>query len=144
MSEPIGLLSPQSCKPIRLGGLVNLTPADLSHACMNASKIGFAIICIKYGSDSGGLSSLVNALYRKAERDISNEHWKRSRIPMLVRMAVIEYCGDKVINNKQRAECIGVHPSTFSRVWQSRYMRLMDILETAEQSTLHLVKKRLQ
>jgi len=144
MSEAIGLLSPQSCKPIRLGGLVNLTPADLSHACTNASKIGFLIINIKYGSDTRGSPSLVNALYRKVEKEILTEKWKKNRILSLLRLSVMEYCGDKVINNKQRALFVGVHPSTFLRVWQKRYMRLIEVLETAEQSTLHLIKKRLQ
>ncbi len=144
MSDVVSILSPQSCKPIRLGGLVNLTAADIAHACVNCSGIGYHIISIKYGSDLSGYNELRNLVCRRLKDEAIKDGWKLCRVPKLISIAVMEYCGTSILSDKQRAGYLGVHPSTFLRVWRMRYRRIMEVLESYEQGALHMIDKRLK
>ncbi len=144
MSEAISLLTPQSCKPIRLGGLVSLTPADISHACMCLSGISYKIITVKYMSDARDVKPLVSLVRERMNDEAENEKWPNGRLNILFNMAVMEYCGTTILKDKDRAQYLTIHPSTFLRVWKKRYLRIMQVLEAYEQSALHMIRYRLK
>lgn len=144
MSEIIGKLSPQSCQPIRLAGAPGINAADISHALSTSGRIGYILIGMKYMDDLSGFSELEDLLLARIEDEAQKDHWKRSRLPCLVNLSITEYIGHKIWKDSERARILAVHASVWSRVWRYKYLRLIEILEAYEQSTLHLVRNRLK
>jgi len=144
MSEFIAKLSPQSCNPVRLGGVPELTSVDVAHACSMTNRIGYLIICIKYGGDNSGFAALQSLLSDRVMDEAIQDRWKRSRLPGLIKLAVIEYCSVEALNDCERAKYLKIRPSTYYRIWKSKYKRLIVILEAYELSAIHLVKNRLK
>ena len=144
MSEAVGLLMPQSCRPIRLGGVGGLTGIDIAHACTMTGDIGYALLNIKYNNDRTYSGALLKLMEKRIKNEMVKENWKRARIPALLMLASNEYCGNYIYEDKQRAALIGVSPSCWCRVWKSKYSRVLEILEYSEQSILHHIRNKLR
>lgn len=144
MTEVIGKLLPQSCRPIRLGGEAGITAADISHACTQSSRLGYLIVQARYGDDQSGYYEAVDLIHVRLKEEIIEYSWNRAITTKLIKSSVYEYFNCELWTDKKRAELIGVHPSTFSRVWLRRFKRIFEILDAYEQSTLYLVKNRLK
>lgn len=143
-TEIVSKLSPQSCNLLNVSGGRGLTAADVAHACTMTHDIGFYIICIKYSDDKSGYSKLIDMMTWRIHREATRENWKRSRIPGLIKLAIAEYTGTKVLKNKQRAKLLQIDQTVWSRVWRKKYERILTILESYEYSALYLINNRLK
>lgn len=143
MSEFIGKLCPQSCQPIRLGGEPMLSAADIAHACTNLNDMGYLIISIKHGGDNSGFAALQDKLSKRIKDEAERYSWKKSRLPCLVKLAVKEYCGCESYIDQDRADAIGISRPTWSRIWKTKYKRLLEILEAYEQGAIHTIRNKL-
>ncbi len=144
MSEAIGLLAPQSCRPIRLGGVGGLTGIDIAHACNQTGELGYALINIKHNNDKSCFGPLLKMLAKRINNEATVNKWKLEKMPLLIHLAIIEYTGNKLYKDKNRAMYLNISPSCWCRVWKSKYRRLLEILEYSEQSTLHQIKNNLK
>jgi len=144
MTKIISRLSPQSCQPIRLGGKPGISAADLSHACLSINGIGYHLVLIKYSSDLSGHDELISLLTDRIADEAQKNKWKKSRIPSLVHLSISEYTGVVTLKDKDRAKAIGVHPSVWLRIWKKKYNRLLEIMNSYEESALHSINSRLR
>jgi len=150
MSNAISLLTPQSCKPIRLGGAYGLSGIDVAHALATvrngdelSHNMGHALINVKHNNDKFCRGSLQKLLFKRISDEAKKEKWKISKVTALVQLAVNEYCGNYIYQDNQRAALISVSPSCWSRVWRRKYKRLLDILEYTEQGIMAQLQKKL-
>ena len=144
LTDLISKLSPQSCQPMKLSGKPGINASDISHACRAVDGIGYYLVLIKYSGDFSCYDLLRTSLFDRISEEAQRGHWKKRRIPQLIRLSVSEYTGTKQFRDCERAEAIGVHPSVWLRIWKKKYERLMEVMQAYEECEIYSIGKQLR
>ena len=150
-----------------------LTPEDVAAAMAGSSCIGILLVRAKYSGDTSDYSRLLRVATGKARTMAGRGGWNADgeRLELLAALALehvinprvcthcrgvghtlrctLEPCrrcggsGRSEASEASRARAFGVHPSTWSRVWRSRWRALVTALEWKEIGALQLMGDRL-
>lgn len=172
MLEILIQLAAKTSKLIRSPGKPEYTPADIAAAMAGSNETGLDILLSKVVGDRTAQHRLFYTIYQQVVGIAVKENWKfrkgEERIRSLVNLAIFEYVceprcpacrGTKYVknepcrtcnhtgylklNDKQRAEALGIHPSVWLRTWKARYARVFQVLNCHESDAIRNLYKRL-